>query len=267
MTAHGITVEARDTNDPPSRITKGLNTFRIRRIWAKIHASLYSDLELSNTSHPTYQLRVSQFRSEVEAWRSSLPAVAQKKDEPLCLFSSAYWDDLCYNFTILNLYRGQLTDPLHCTDSTLNLCMTAAENICRGLRRQLVNKKTTPTWGALRNCFLAGLTYLHCLWSSDSIRESSRHDVVSSTCTDCTIALVLMAQWHEAATPYRDIFEALAAQTMTMLVEKSQDNIILPTATESDLLDPATLLQWKADIFSHGMDNSFEELLNGLIHG
>ncbi|KAJ6157700.1 hypothetical protein N7470_005292 [Penicillium chermesinum] len=267
ITDLGNTGQARGANNPPTRITKGLFTFRLRRLWARIHASLYSDLSLSNPSHPTYQARVAGFRDELEKWRASLPFVTLQKDEPRCLFTSSYWYDFYYNLTILNLYRGQLTDPFHCTHDIIKQCMAAAEDICRGLRRQLVNKRTTPTWGALRDCFLAGLTYIHCLWCSNAVPESSRHDVVSSTCTDCTIALVLMAQWHEAAIPYRDIFEALAARTMTMLVEKSQENLPLPvTGSEADLLDPAMLLQWKADIFSQGMSSSFEELLNGLIH-
>ncbi|KAJ5220257.1 hypothetical protein N7468_009461 [Penicillium chermesinum] len=155
ITDLGNTGQARGANNPPTRITKGLFTFRLRRLWARIHASLYSDLSLSNPSHPTYQARVAGFRDELEKWRASLPFVTLQKDEPRCLFTSSYWD----------------------------------------------------------------------------------------------------------------IFEALAARTMTMLVEKSQENLPLPvTGSEADLLDPAMLLQWKADIFSQGMSSSFEELLNGLIH-
>ena len=250
-------------------MTKAIETFRIRQIQGRMHASLYCDLKLNDPLHPTYQSRVDRFREELEAWRSSLPIEVQENGEPLTLFTGSYWWDMYYHNLILNLYRGLLTSPAPCKTEIVFECLESAADMCRGLRAQLLGKRTTPTWGALHSCFIAGLTYLHCLWFSPAIRDATRQDVVSSTCQDCTIALVLMAQWHEAASPYRDIFECLAARTITMLVDKKQEKVsgsVNTTAAENGNPDSEQCSQWMGDIASgNGMSDDVERLLYGLI--
>jgi hypothetical protein len=263
-------------------MTKSLMTFRIRQLWARIHVYVYSDLALSDASHPTYQSRIDGFRKDLEGWRASLPEDninATLHPDSLTLFTSSYWYDLSYNCTIMNLYRGQLTYAKGslCDEATLLECMRAAEDVCHGLRNELLGKHTTPTWGALHSCFIAGLTYLHGLWmfrrQLNRNRRETRQDVVSATCTDCTIALVLMAQWHDGAAPYRDIFEALAARTMTMLVEKDRVEMASEEgqtvgigSSDEALSSPDVFSQWMADISETGMGDSLETLLNGLVY-
>lgn len=113
---------------------------------------------------------------------------------------------------------------------------------------------------------MAGLTYLHCLWTSPAVREAIRQDDVISTCTDCTIVLVVMSERWAGASPYRDIFEALAARTMTMMVDKNDQWWMLPTrSTLSNGLDQKALNQWMADIVDVGMSDGMDRMLTGLI--
>ncbi|EHY58965.1 hypothetical protein HRR83_001770 [Exophiala dermatitidis] len=100
-------------------------------------------------------------------------------------------------------------------------CLRAAERTCHIYRRHFLGRPTNYTWAALHELFLAGLTYLHCLWTSPAARAVTRQGQVSNTCTDCTIVLVIIAERWSAAAPYRDIFEALANLTMTMMDEKA----------------------------------------------
>lgn len=261
VSEYGVLGTMRGPHDAPTSITKALYTFRIRCIWGQIHTSLYSDIGQSSPTHPTYQARVDKLRNELDEWRTSLPPRVPHQGEVLSIFSAVEWFDLCYNHTIIYLYRGQLTSSAGgTTEGTFLECMQAAENICHGYRRLLLGKPTTYTWGALHTIFVSGLTYLHCLWSSARVRETVRQDVVSNTCTDCTIVLVLMAQWNESAAPYRDIFEALASRTLTMLVEKDRERSALPDIWESD-----NFTQWVADISDGGMADGLGELLSGLI--
>ncbi|KAK4949750.1 hypothetical protein LTR10_011592 [Elasticomyces elasticus] len=227
-----------------------------------------TNIRQSNPSHPTYQTRVDELRKELEDWRASIPLAVPHQGEMLSMFSSDEWFEFSYSDTILHLYRGQLTDSKGTsTERTFLECMQAAENICHGYRRQLLGKSTTYTWGALHTVFMAGLTYLHCLWSSAAVRERVRQDVVSSTCTDCTIVLVLIAQWNDAAAPYRDIFEALATRTMTMLVDKGGDAStgVDPALPQVDNLDSENFSQWISDITEGGMADGLGDLLNGLV--
>lgn len=275
---YGILGTGRNPHEPPTSMTKALHSFRIRVLWGRIHASLYSDISPSNPSEPTYQARVDQLRHELEEWRASAPpTIHHPQGEMLSMFSSVEWFDLCYNHTFLYLYRGQLTNLMGTSsdqDKTFLECVQAAENLCHGYRRQILGKPTTYTWGALHTIFMAGLTYLHCLWSSAAVRERTRQDVVSSTCTACTIVLVLIAQWNDAAGPYRDIFEALATRTMTMLVDKRGETTT--TTSSSDVLDSApppqmdtwdseNFAQWISNVTEAGMADGMGDLLNGLV--
>ncbi|KIV78792.1 hypothetical protein PV11_06402 [Exophiala sideris] len=265
---YGILGPTRGPHEPPTSMTKALHAFRIRCLLGRIHASLYSDIRQSNPSHPTYQARVDELRKELEDWRASIPPAVAHQGEMLSMFSSDEWFEFSYSDTILHLYRGQLTDSKGTsTERTFLECMQAAEDICHGYRRQLLGKSTTYTWGALHTVFMAGLTYLHCLWSSAAVRERVRQDVVSSTCTDCTIVLVLIAQWNDAAAPYRDIFEALATRTITMLVDKGGDasTDVDPAPPQVDNLDSENFSQWISDITEGGMADGLGDLLNGLV--
>ncbi|KAL2416860.1 hypothetical protein ABEF95_008753 [Exophiala dermatitidis] len=181
--------------------------------------------------------------------------------QPLVLFGTQDWFEMEYNYAILQLYRVQIIGNHHrpqhphftttSTTSTTSAtappttaagtatgpnadadadadadgiflsCLRAAERTCHIYRRHFLGRPTNYTWAALHELFLAGLTYLHCLWTSPAARAVTRQGQVSNTCTDCTIVLVIIAERWSAAAPYRDIFDALANLTMTMMDEKA----------------------------------------------
>ncbi|KAL7903861.1 putative transcriptional activator protein acu-15 [Trichoderma velutinum] len=264
ISSHGISRNTRTADDPPTSLTKGLGTFRIRSLWGKIQVSLYSNISTNMPSHPTYQERLDELRSELDALRLTLPCVAPSPKDTLSIFSSDWWYEFCYNYTILYLYRGQLMDPNRgAAEEAYFESMKAASELCHGIRSIVLNRKTTFTWGALHTVFTAGLTYLHCLWSSPAVRAATRQDAVNRTCTACTVVLVLMAQWHEPMVPYREIFEALASRTMTMLIESDVDK---PAPSPNTGEFQADLMQWVADISDVGLPASFEDLLAGFIN-
>lgn len=257
----------RASDAPPTSLTKGLETFRIRSLWGKIQVSLYSDISASTPSHPTYQRRVDDLRNEMDALKATLPPIPPPTGDTLSIFTSDWWYEFCHNYTLLYLYRGQLTHPSGgASEKAMFESLKAASELCHGVRTIVLSRKTTFTWGALHTVFIAGLTYLHCLWSSAAVREATRQDAVSSTCTACTVVLVLMAQWHEPVEPYRDIFEALASRTMTMLIETEVGKPALSPSSATEQGGSTDLTQWIADISDGGLPASFEELLAGFIN-
>jgi hypothetical protein len=266
ITENGLRGTPRSSSDdPPTSMTGAIHTFRIRRILGRIHTSLYSDV--TPTPAKTDQTQIEQFRAEIEAWRASVTPTTSHTGEALSLFATSDWFDFEYNYTILQLYRSQIVESQDtATDKVFLDCLRAAEGICRGYRRQFLGKPTSYTWAALHELFLAGLTYLHCLWTSPSAREANRPGQVSSTCTDCTIVLVMMAERWDAAAPYRDIFEALANRTITMMDDKTHENWNLPHAlTQPDDLDADDLMQWMTNIADTGMADGIDGLLTSLI--
>jgi hypothetical protein len=166
-------------------------------------------------------MRVEGLRKSLEEWHAEKPPVSERGNDALSLFCTPDWFEVNYSYTLLLIYRGILTDRQHLAPIEVSLeCLNAAANVCHRYRRQFVGRNVGYTWGAVHFLILAGLTYLHILWTSEYVRATIRSDQISSVCSDCTMVLVVLAERWQGAAPYRDIFEALASRTMTMLTNE-----------------------------------------------
>ncbi|KPM46480.1 hypothetical protein AK830_g220 [Neonectria ditissima] len=254
-------------SEPPTNMTAAIHTFRIRRLLSRIHSSLYSSVPPCCSVKHDDDNHVQHLRAEVESWRAGIPPITPCTGEALSLFATLDWFDLEYNYTILQLYRVQIVDhQAGAADSVFLDCLRAAESICHGYRRQFLGKPTSYTWSALHELFLAGLTYLHCLWTSPAARKAHQQSQVSSTCTDCTIVLVIIAERWDTAAPYRDIFETLANRTIMMMDDKNDGKRAIPgTSTEPDNSGEGDLMQWMTIMADAGMSEGFDGLLTSLV--
>ncbi|KAF4997118.1 hypothetical protein FDECE_12162 [Fusarium decemcellulare] len=251
---------------PPTIMTYAIHAFRIRSLHGCILTSLYLDRNLVDPE--VRKTRTQELLVKLDEWWASTPLpMVPPAGGALSFFTTPDWYQVSYNSALLQLYRIEITDSKHpASEVIFRTCLDAAKSICHCYRRQFFGKPTTYTWGALYELFLAGLTYLYCLWTSPAARETSRHDQVSSTCTDCTMVLVILAErWNDAA-PYRDIFEALASRTMTMMAEAQQGKEIASTAlVPGQEQCPEDLPQWMAGIADTGISLGVDLLLSGLI--
>lgn len=263
ITSAGIIGTPHTSNEAPTTTSTAIHVFRIRCLWARIHTSLYSDTTLCNPSHPTYANRTAELRTELDDWLASAPPTIPRVNDALSIFGSSDWYNQNYNYSIMLLYRGQLTSSTDVAEKVCMECLRAAENFCHGYRRQYIGRPINYTWGALLGLFTAGLTYLHCLWAFPAAREAVRHEDVISTCTDCTIVLVVMGERWAGAAPYRDIFEALASRTMSMIVDKNQGPC--GATTLADGVDQGQWEQWMGDIADVRMSDGLDQLLTGLV--
>ncbi|KAI2695446.1 transcriptional regulator family: Fungal Specific TF [Penicillium roqueforti] len=252
--------------DAPTNMTRAIHTFRIRRLLNRIHTYIYSKADPRYSRKHDQQTDVKNIRAEIEKWRSEIPPTAFHPGEELVLFTTADWYDLEYNYTILQLYRAQIVDHrVETTDEVFLDCLGAAENICRSYRHHFLGKPTRCTWAALHELFLAGLTYLHCLWTSPAARQAAGHGQASSTCNDCTIALVVMAERWDVAAPFREIFVALASRTMLMMSVKADENVSKNVASaDSGNWAEEDLTEWMRIVADAGVLEGFNGLLTGL---
>ncbi|KAI9042021.1 Positive regulator of purine utilization [Aspergillus affinis] len=253
--------------EPPTMMTHAIHGFRIRSLLGCIQTALYSD---STLLYPDIRkVRVQELSTDLGKWKAeSPPPMIPPEGGALSYFVTPDWYETNYNYAVLQLYRIQITDTKDpAPDEIFLKCLYAAKALCHSYRRQSIGKPITYTWSALHELFLAGLTYLYCLWTSPTAREASRHDQVSSTCMDCTMVLVILAErWPDAA-PYRDVFDALASRTMTMMADLQQDhNLVAPTAlVPGKDTYPEQLPQWVAGIEDAGLSVGVDWLLSELI--
>ncbi|KAH7245335.1 fungal-specific transcription factor domain-containing protein [Fusarium tricinctum] len=252
--------------DPPTIMTHAIHGFRIRALIGRIQTALYSDSTLKDAT--IRQALIQHLSDELEEWYKFRPTpMTPPQDGALAFFVSADWYEANYNYAVLQLFRPQITDMKGSVlDETFLKCLTTSKKTCHIFRRQYFGKPMAYTWSAVHELFLAGLTYLYCLWMSPAARQISRHDQVSNTCMDCTMVLVILAErWPEAA-PFRNIFEVLTNRTMTMLSDAHQGKEITSSAIgpESETY-PEGLSQWMEGISGSGITTGVDWLLSELI--
>ncbi|RSL48901.1 hypothetical protein CEP53_009368 [Fusarium sp. AF-6] len=265
ITETGVKGPPRPPGGPVTTMSHALHQFRIRCIWARIYASIYSNAASQAHSDESYQVQVQSLRRELDEWMAATPTEPQRAGVPLTVFANAEDYKVTYNETILFLYRGQLTRRENVQDEVFLECMQAASDICQSCKRLYIGKPINYTWSTLHVIFLAGLTNLHCLWTSTAVRQAARIDSVSNSFTTCTMLLAIMAERWEGAAPYRDLFEALASRAMAMLVERKQHEPLSTLPMESTIPNMEDLTQWAAQIADVGMPDAFGSLLSGLI--
>ncbi|KAH6988881.1 fungal-specific transcription factor domain-containing protein [Ilyonectria sp. MPI-CAGE-AT-0026] len=256
------------STDPVTTTSHALHQFRVRCIWARTYASLYSNAASKHHSRQDYQAQVQLLRKELDDWFAETPPEPQRSGVPMTVFASHEDYKATYNESLLFLYRGQLTDTENVQDEVFLECMQAASDICHSCKRLYIGKPINYTWSTLHVIFLAGLTTLHCLWTSSAVRRAVRIDSVSNTFTTCTMLLAIMAERWEGAAPYRDLFEALASRAIAMMVERKQHETAPTLPSQSIELsnnDVEDMTQWADQIADIGMPDAFSSLLSGLM--
>ncbi|EXJ85340.1 hypothetical protein A1O1_05704 [Capronia coronata CBS 617.96] len=117
------------SSEPPTSMTKAILTFRIRRLLGQIHTSIYSKVAPCSSTQDAQQKCIDHLRNELEQWRASIPPEAPETGQTLALFTTPDWFRLEYDYTLLQLYRVQITDHKDETpDSVFIDCLEAAEH-------------------------------------------------------------------------------------------------------------------------------------------
>ncbi|KAL6408572.1 hypothetical protein AUP68_08432 [Ilyonectria robusta] len=156
----------------PTSMSNAIHVIRLRNIWARIHACVYSANAFGHVDDVTKHSHVAQLRADLEEWLRAAPQCPPRAGRTLSIFSTRAWYDLNYSGTILYLYRAQLAEDKDTPDNIFMDCMQAASNVCHIYRRQYIGTSIKYTWATLHCLFLAGLTYLHCLWTSTAVVEA-----------------------------------------------------------------------------------------------
>ncbi|KAL1888277.1 hypothetical protein Sste5346_009669 [Sporothrix stenoceras] len=255
---------------PAPDLSVALHMFRLRRLWAKVHVALFTDTTRIRTTDEEYTARIRQFQVELDEWRATAPPEPPRTGEALTLFGSNDWYNSNYSHSVLLLHRNQLIEARSAVPAPIVIaCLEATECISRGYYRQFILGHVGCTWGCLHVLFLAGLTYLHCLWTSAAARAARPLNSVTNTCMDCSMVFAVMAERWDRAAAYRDMFETLSRKTMAMLVEVgvsdsepsmsawpgSVAGASTIVAESGSLEDPWEVMQWiNEDLLQPGED-------------
>lgn len=264
----------RTDSEPSTTMSGAIHMFKLHRVWSRIHTLLFAGNR--DPLKPVDATDIALLRVELDTWKENIPKQTSWTLGGSSLWVSGDWFNLSYYHSILLLYRNQITTQDTATDDPTSIsifleCSRAAREICHCYRRIYVGRPVGYTWEALHILFLAGLTYLHCIWASASVRTSTRQDEIGSTCMACTMVLVVMAERWKAAAPYRDIFEALASKTMSMAANQDKHpsdahRAAVAATQQAEELDLSwELSQWVSNIPDVEMSDGMETFLTALI--
>ena len=268
-------------------MTGAIHVINLRRLWSKIHGSLYGDSAVCQQGRGTADSTIHDLRQQLESWRSSTPPQTEVRtsgSKPLSVYTSREWFTLAYNHSILLLYRPlindtadqviQSNDQVGLADMAFEECYKNAQQMCMTYRSLYQQPSIQFTWGSLHILFLGGMTYLYCLWRSPKIRQTARLKDVMGTCMACSIVLIIIAERWKLATAYRDMFEKLTERTINMLeMDISRRN---QASNSSEVPGPGLDMfaddvlpfdQWILDLDNVGVPPESDWLVQELLEG
>lgn len=258
--------------ESPTMMSAAIHHLQLRRIWGEIVRNFYS-CNRGQLPHTPGQQQRDDLRERLQTWFAECPQPVTPSDSAYFPFGTPKWFTLAYDHSLLLLHRQRLV--LHARQgfapstemvAIYQECAHSAARLCQIYQELYLGAKVSATWGALHILFLGGLTFLYCLWVDEACRSKYRRDTVTSTCTACTVALVVITERWAAAQPFRDMFQALASATQSMLAEYDQRDgrsVQLPALSATSEGSTANHL---AGIAAIGLCPSTELLLQHMVH-
>jgi hypothetical protein len=251
-------------------MSAAVHHLRLRRIWGDITTHFYAAKVQQTPRSPDNQIADNIYEN-LKTWFEECPKPILRPEEQGLPFGTREWFTLAYDHTILLLHRHQLVNHIrHDFDPAMDMaavysdCAESAARICHTYQDVYLNTKVSSTWGALHILYLAGLTFLYCLWTDGACRRFYKRDAVNGACTACTVALVIITERWSSAKPYRNTFQAFSNATQSMLGEQEERGHPDPNLPVLKRLPPE-LRDHLSKISSVGMCPSTEILIREMV--
>ncbi|KAK9239548.1 fungal-specific transcription factor domain-containing protein [Lipomyces kononenkoae] len=234
ITSEGIMKPPEDT--PPSYKQVAVHIFQIRRLQSEIQTILYERAELPRRFATLKEWQTNMAR-RLEEWNNTAPKSSKDMN---CNFN-LYFLDLNYQQTRLLLHGISPAIPRPSVEAFF-IIADASEKVIRAYRQLHREKNINYTWMAVHNLFMAGTSYLYCLYHSKEVRTRTRMDVIDFNTMACIHVLTAMVDKCDAASGCRDTFELLTAAILRLCYNEkaASGEIIAPAGIPGTDSDPRT---------------------------
>ncbi|KAK9455825.1 fungal-specific transcription factor domain-containing protein [Dipodascopsis uninucleata] len=208
ITSQGIVNPPEDT--PPSYKQVAVHIFQIRRLQSEVQTILYERAELPRRFATLKEWQTNMAR-RLEEWNNTAPKSIKDMN---CNFNP-YFLDLNYHQTRLLLHGISPAIPRPSVEAFF-VIYDASEKVIRAYRQLHRERNINYTWMAVHNLFMAGTSYLYCLYHSKEVRQRTRMDVIDFNTMACIHVLTAMIDKCDAASGCRDTFELLTAAILRL---------------------------------------------------
>lgn len=128
-----------------------------------------------------------------------------------------------FYFAIGLLYQPSRICPRPDLDA-LRQCFESAKQRIRLFDSLYYQNNLSLSWPRTHGVFLAGATYIYCIWTSADIRSTAAISEVASDLRSCSSLLALGGEWWPLAQKGKRSFERLADSTLQSLMSRSSSS-------------------------------------------
>lgn len=206
------------------------HVFKLRRIQSNICSFVYKPIPLIEDQKDIDSTRVS-IVLELNDWMSTFPA----KKQPISRFETFNWCSVSYHNSmllllrpvVLEVSRTKLDSPTRSIE-WFKAFTHSASAICMNYKGLHAKGKLNSTWLSMHCLFVAGLSFLYCLWIDSQIKvlEWKNKKVVYDTISACSSILYVFAERWTSAVVFRDTFEQISSAVLLKLDDSNEGNLI-----------------------------------------
>jgi hypothetical protein len=187
---------------------------KLRRIQSNIYTFIYRPVQLLGKAEDIDATRV-EILLELNDWMETFPC----KDNAVSTFETNNWSLISYHNSILLLLRPVILEVSKLKDKSpkrflewLKVFTESSSAICINYKNIHLKKKLSYTWLAMQCCFVAGISFLYCIWLDSSLKvlKWKRKSLVYETISACQTILYVFAERWESVSRFRDSFERLS---------------------------------------------------------
>lgn len=232
------------------------HVFKLRSIQSNICSFIYNPLrfkdEESNDSTKVGIL------IELNDWMSTFPG----KEDTSSFFETNNWSLVSYHNSILLLLRptivGIAKNKLNSSKRDFEwfkIFTESASAICTSYKSSHLKGILDYTWLAMHCCFVAGISFLYCIWMDKSLNvlQWKRKSIIYETINSCSSLLYVFAEKWESAAVFRDSFERIS-NLIKNQIDKNNIDTNDPTVGLLNGIEIDPYLRMSNEFFNNAID-------------
>ncbi|QLG74115.1 hypothetical protein HG535_0F06270 [Zygotorulaspora mrakii] len=227
------------------------HVFKLRKIQSSICVFVYGPRHF-NEEEDEVNITRHQIMLELSSWKSTFPVNNHAK----CTWETDNWCTISHHNSVLLLLRPVVLEVSEKKGRTpastiewFKIFTQSASAICLNYKELHSIQKLSYTWLALHCVFIAGLSFLYCIWLDCSLKilQWRKKSTIYDTISACSNILYVLAERWDSATVFRNSFEQMSRSILSKVENEDEE-----TDAENDTLSPKREIMFKE--FSYTAD-------------
>lgn len=202
-------------------ISIAIHVIKLRKIQLNICSFVYKPIPSLDSAEEIDATRV-QIILELNSWVLAFP----DKENPVSSFETKNWCQISYHNSLLLLLRPVVIEVSRLKKQSSSRLLEwfkvfaqSASAICMNYKDLHLKNNLGYTWLSMHCAFVAGLSFLYCLWVDNfvGVLEWKRRSLIYDTISSCSQILYVFAEKFKSAAMFRDTFESISGIVMMKL--------------------------------------------------